>query len=108
MHVFGGDRHFLARHREVLGTGGDDFLDQYFRRAGPGGNAQRARLAQRRPVDVGGALLTPSGRPDTDYFTVDGLHMNARGYSVWNGIVDRWLKPAAPVEKVADRGAATS
>lgn len=59
-------------------------------------------------LDVGGALLSPSGQPDADYFTDDGLHLNARGYSVWNAIVDRWLKPEAPAQKVADRGGATS
>jgi lysophospholipase L1-like esterase len=59
-------------------------------------------------LDVAAPLLKASGEPDAHLFTVDGLHMNARGYSVWNGIVDRWLKPEAPAQKVADKGVATS
>jgi lysophospholipase L1-like esterase len=71
--------------------------------------AVRARAGQEFDyLDVGAALLSPSGQPDADYFADDGLHMNARGYSVWNGIVGRWLDPDAPQQKVADRGSAAS
>ncbi len=59
-------------------------------------------------LDVGGALLTSTGVPDAGYFTDDGIHMNARGYSVWNGIVDRWLKPTAPTEKSGEKLLETS
>jgi len=58
-------------------------------------------------LDVAGALLTAAGEPDADLFS-DGLHLNARGYSLWNGIVERWLKPSVPVEKVAQKAVASS
>ncbi|MES2494552.1 MAG: GDSL-type esterase/lipase family protein [Pseudomonadota bacterium] len=48
-------------------------------------------------VDVGGALLDPSGKPDSQYYGVDGLHLNARGYERWTSIVQRYLAPKAPI-----------
>ena len=42
-------------------------------------------------LDAGGALLTAEGRPDATYFAPDGLHMNARGYAVWNHMVEAYL-----------------
>lgn len=44
-------------------------------------------------LDVGGALIGAGGQPDSRYFGPDGLHMNPRGYALWNGIVERWLAP---------------
>jgi lysophospholipase L1-like esterase len=48
-------------------------------------------------VDVGGALLDPAGKPDTQYYGVDGLHLNARGYERWTSIVQRYLAPKTPI-----------
>jgi lysophospholipase L1-like esterase len=48
-------------------------------------------------VDVSGALLDPAGKPDAQYFGVDGLHLNARGYQRWTSIVERYLKPKTPI-----------
>ncbi len=54
-------------------------------------------------LDVAAPLLKPSGEPNAHLFTVDGLHMNARGYSLWNGIVERWIKPEPAEPKVAEK-----
>ncbi len=48
-------------------------------------------------IDVGGALLDEAGKPDARYFGVDGLHLNERGYERWTSIVERYLKPRAPI-----------
>lgn len=48
-------------------------------------------------VDVGGALLDPAGKPDAQYYSVDGLHLNARGYQRWTSIIQRYLAPKAPI-----------
>ncbi len=32
-------------------------------------------------------MLTPDGQPDTSYFYDDKLHMNEKGYGVWNEVV---------------------
>lgn len=48
-------------------------------------------------VDVGGALLDQGGKPDVQYFGVDGLHLNERGYQRWTAIVSRYLQPKAPI-----------
>lgn len=48
-------------------------------------------------VDVGAALLDPAGKPDGQYYGVDGLHLNARGYERWTSIVQRYLAPKAPI-----------
>ena len=42
-------------------------------------------------LDVGSALLNTDGMPDRQFFTADGLHMNASGYSLWTAAVDAYL-----------------
>ena len=32
-------------------------------------------------------MLTPDGQPDTSYFYDDKLHMNEKGYAVWNEVL---------------------
>ncbi|TZG24752.1 lipolytic enzyme [Sphingomonas montanisoli] len=52
-------------------------------------------------LDVASAMLTKEGKPDAGLFGLDGLHMNARGYAVWTGAVEAWLKAprnARPIE----------
>ncbi|RVT94385.1 GDSL-type esterase/lipase family protein [Sphingomonas crocodyli] len=52
-------------------------------------------------LDVASAMLTKEGKPDASLFGLDGLHMNARGYAVWTGAVEAWLKAprnARPIE----------
>lgn len=48
-------------------------------------------------VDVGGALLNAAGKPDAQYFGVDGLHLNGRGYERWTTIIERYLRPRTPI-----------
>jgi lysophospholipase L1-like esterase len=40
-------------------------------------------------LDVGQAMLAPSGRPEPSIFLRDSLHMNAKGYALWTQL----LKP---------------
>jgi lysophospholipase L1-like esterase len=53
--------------------------------------AARSRVGRFDYLDVGSALLARDGLPDASLFGPDGLHMNARGYSRWNSLVDGWL-----------------
>jgi lysophospholipase L1-like esterase len=49
-------------------------------------------------LDVSRSLLAVDGTPDKQFYTVDGLHMNAQGYARWTAIVDAYLDAAhAPV-----------
>ncbi|MGV3771076.1 MAG: GDSL-type esterase/lipase family protein [Sphingobium phenoxybenzoativorans] len=45
-------------------------------------------------LDVSKSLLTNDGLPDKQFYTVDGLHMNALGYARWTAIVDAYLDAA--------------
>lgn len=38
-------------------------------------------------ANVYSPMLTPEGQPDTSYFFTDKLHMNEKGYGVWNEVV---------------------
>ncbi len=40
-----------------------------------------------RFVDVRPAMLAANGRPRPDLFRADSLHMNARGYAIWAGML---------------------
>lgn len=53
--------------------------------------AARSRVSGFDYIDVGSSLLAHDGLPDASLFGPDGLHMNARGYSRWNSLVDGWL-----------------
>ena len=53
--------------------------------------AARSRVGGFDYLDVGSSLLARDGLPDASLFGADGLHMNARGYSRWNSLVDGWL-----------------
>ena len=53
--------------------------------------AARSRVSGFDYIDVGSSLLAHDGLPDASLFGPDGLHMNARGYSRWNRLVDGWL-----------------
>ncbi|KMS54672.1 GDSL-type esterase/lipase family protein [Sphingobium cupriresistens] len=58
--------------------------------------AARAKRDGFSYIDVGAVLLARDGLPDASLFRPDGLHMNARGYQRWTGLVDDWLDHAAP------------
>jgi lysophospholipase L1-like esterase len=53
--------------------------------------AARARAEKFDYLDVGTILLARDGLPDASLFRPDGLHMNARGYQRWTGLVDAYL-----------------
>ncbi len=38
-------------------------------------------------IDISPPMLGPDGQPRPDIFREDGLHMNAKGYELWNGIL---------------------
>ncbi|HWV11969.1 MAG TPA: GDSL-type esterase/lipase family protein [Sphingobium sp.] len=67
--------------------------------------AARSRVSGFEYLDVGSSLLAHDGLPDASLFGPDGLHMNARGYSRWNSLVDGWLDrtelAAAPAPRPA-------
>lgn len=43
-------------------------------------------------IDVYHSMLKPDGSPMTDIFLADNLHMNAKGYAIWQKIFDPVLK----------------
>ena len=59
--------------------------------------AARAKAEGFDYLDVGTVLLARDGLPDASLFRPDGLHMNARGYQRWTGLVDNWLDHLPPV-----------
>ncbi|WP_298399569.1 GDSL-type esterase/lipase family protein [Sphingobium sp.] len=54
-------------------------------------------------LDVGTVLLARDGLPDASLFRPDGLHMNARGYQRWTGLVDAWLDRVAPPHAATEK-----
>ena len=55
--------------------------------------AARSRVTRFDYLDVGSTLLARDGLPDASLFGPDGLHMNARGYTLWTQLVNAWLDP---------------
>jgi lysophospholipase L1-like esterase len=59
-------------------------------------NRQIAAMAKADPllvfVGVEAAMLTDDGEPRSDIFVADGLHMNAKGYELWSGLLTPILK----------------
>jgi lysophospholipase L1-like esterase len=50
-------------------------------------------------IDVGTALLGSDGKPRKELFRRDGLHLNEKGYEVWNGILKPHLAQTAQSPK---------
>ena len=42
-------------------------------------------------IDVYHKMLKPDGTPLTDIFIADNLHMNAKGYAIWQKIIEPYL-----------------
>jgi hypothetical protein len=42
-------------------------------------------------IDVVSAMLGADGRPNPDIYVLDRLHMNAKGYAIWQSIVGPYL-----------------
>ncbi len=36
-------------------------------------------------------MIGDNPQPNWDYFLEDGLHLNEKGYQVWNAVVGPWL-----------------
>ncbi len=50
-----------------------------------------ARHSYFRYADVYAAMLGARGKPNKSLFSGDGLHMNGRGYEIWNILIDNLL-----------------
>ena len=70
--------------------------------------AARSRVSGFEYIDVGSSLLAHDGLPDASLFGPDGLHMNPRGYSRWNSLVDSWLDRTEMAAAPASRSASLS
>ncbi len=42
-------------------------------------------------LDIASPMLKADGTPDPSLFKSDGLHLNAKGYAVWTGVVRPWV-----------------
>ena len=55
----------------------------------------QAEITQNQPcwryIDVFSQMLDQNGKPKNEYYTGDGLHMNAIGYQAWTAIVKQQL-----------------
>jgi lysophospholipase L1-like esterase len=51
-------------------------------------NAQK----QTKFIDVFNPMLGADGKPLPDIFLEDKLHMNAKGYAIWQKLIEPWLK----------------
>jgi len=40
-----------------------------------------------RFIDIYNRMLDKNGNPDKSYFDADGLHLNKKGYALWNSII---------------------
>jgi lysophospholipase L1-like esterase len=49
--------------------------------------AEAAALAGVTYVDTHTAMLGPNGRPRAEWFTIDGIHLNEKGYRLWRDIL---------------------
>lgn len=48
-------------------------------------------------VDTHSAMLGPNGQPRAEWFTLDGIHMNERGYGLWRDILlPKLVTPVQP------------
>ena len=43
-------------------------------------------------VDIATPMITENGQPDETLFLDDGLHLNEKGYTVWNNVLSNYLK----------------
>jgi lysophospholipase L1-like esterase len=43
-------------------------------------------------IDVFGPMLGPDGAPRADLFVEDGLHLNERGYELWESVVEPFVR----------------
>lgn len=48
-------------------------------------------------IDVYHKMFNKDGKVMTDIFVEDNLHMNAKGYAIWQKVIEPYLLPPAPV-----------
>jgi lysophospholipase L1-like esterase len=53
-------------------------------------------LAKKNPLldylDTATPMMGKNGKPMPDLFKNDGLHLNDKGYLIWNKVLKEWLK----------------
>ncbi len=54
--------------------------------------AEIAKDKNAKFVDVWTAMLNEKGEPMPDIFVGDNLHMNEKGYAIWRGVLEKYLK----------------
>jgi len=42
-------------------------------------------------IDIFKPMLNDDGKPNSDFFIADGLHLNIKGYQLWGSIVQKVL-----------------
>lgn len=57
--------------------------------------AEAASLGQVTFVDTHTHMLGPNGQPRAEWFTIDGIHMNEKGYRLWRDVLLPQLEPPA-------------
>jgi lysophospholipase L1-like esterase len=57
--------------------------------------AEAASLSHVTYVDTHTAMLGPQGNPRAELFSIDGIHMNQKGYHVWRDVLRPILEPPA-------------
>jgi lysophospholipase L1-like esterase len=55
--------------------------------------AEAAALGQVTFVDTHKHMLGPNGQPRAEWFTIDGIHMNEKGYRLWRDVLLPQLEP---------------
>jgi lysophospholipase L1-like esterase len=54
-----------------------------------------AEIKNNRPdwrwIDIFGAMLNANGRPNTEYYSNDGLHLSEKGYLIWKNTIQNAL-----------------
>ncbi len=53
--------------------------------------AETKKLKNVEFVDVASKMLDSEGKPLTDIFLEDNLHMNAKGYAIWRDVLSKYL-----------------
>ncbi len=59
--------------------------------------AEAASLEHVTYVDTHSHMLGPNGNPRAELFSIDGIHMNEKGYRVWRDVLRLNLEPPATV-----------
>ena len=84
----------LAISRHLLAAGCDVFV--HYRSSAEGARAlaaEAAALGQVTFVDTHTHMLGPNGQPRAEWFTIDGIHMNEKGYRLWRDVLLPQLEP---------------